>query len=378
LFFGNSNNLLIENNTLTDFYRQGTDHADYIQFDPGTSGAARDVIIRGNVMLKGNGNGDVQGIFGANHHADVHDSVFTNFLVEDNIYFDTGLNAIQFDTGENMTVRNNTVLADPADGRVVWVRLHGPQTNSVIEDNVATQVNADGGATASGNVIAQFRDPSNANYYGDIFANPFTDSITLEDLAPKAGALDSGKGAEQRFQELLGGSRSDPSDSETTVADDEPVSDDLASEDSAGDDAASEDSVDANLADDEPTDDDLASEDSASDGSAGDDVAGEDSTDDASADDTSEVDRSADEVEADTDTGNERQAAFSFGQDEQKLDLKDVPVDSNSDVGPVMAGQEGSDDRVAGDLADMFEGSVADVAVDEEPAGGDADDVLLS
>jgi hypothetical protein len=263
------------------------------------------------------------------------------------------------------------------------VRLHGPQTNSVIEDNVATQVNADGGATASGNVIAQFRDPSNANYYGDIFANPFTDSITLEDLAPKAGALDSGKGAEQRFQELLGGSRSDPSDSETTVADDEPAGDDVASDDSAddepvSDDLASEDSVDANLADDEPTDDNLASEDSASDGSAGDDVAGEDSTDDASADDTSEVDRSPDEVEADTDTGNERQAAFSFGQDEQKLDLKDVPVDSNSDVEPVMAEQEGSDDRVAGDLADMFEGSVADVAVDEEPAGGDADDVLLS
>ena len=378
LFFGNSNNLLIENNTLTDFYRQGTDHADYIQFDPGTSGAARDVIIRGNVMLKGNGNGDVQGIFGANHHADVHDSVFTNFLVEDNIYFDTGLNAIQFYTGENMTVRNNTVLADPADGRVVWVRLHGPQTNSIIEDNVATQVNADGGATASGNVIAQFRDPSNAHYYGDLFADPFADPITLEDLAPKAGALDSGKGAEQRFQELLGGSRSDTSDSETAVASDGSAGDDAASDDSAGD-----DSVDASSADDEPTGDDAASEDSAGDDVAGDDVAGddvanEDSTDEDSADDTSEVDRSADGVEADTDTGNERQAAFSFGQDEQKLDLKDVPVDSNSDAEPVMAGQEGSEDRVAGDLADMFEGSVADVALDEEPAGGDADDVLLS
>lgn len=344
IFIGKSDNLRIENNTLTDFYRQGDDHADYIQFDPGTSGAARDVIIRGNVMLKGNGNGDVQGIFGANHHADVHDSVFTNFLVEDNIYFDTGLNAIQFYTGENMTVRNNTVLSDPADGRVVWVRLHGPQTNSIIEDNVATQVNADDGATASGNVIAQFRDPSNANYYGDLFANPFADPVTLEDLAPKAGAVDSGKGAEQRFQELLGGSQSDTSDSETSVAGDDSAGDDVASDDSAGDDVA------------------------------GDDVAGDDS-----ADDSSEVDRSADEVDADTATGNERQAAFSFGQDEQKLDLKDdVLVDSKDDAEPVTAAQEQSDDHVAGDLADVFEGSDADVALDGEPAGGDADDVLLS
>jgi Right handed beta helix region len=222
IFVGNSRNVLIEDNFLTDFYRQGTDHADYIQFDPGTSGASRDVIIRSNVMLKGNGNGDVQGIFGANHYADVHGSVFTNFLVENNIYFDTGLNAIQFYSGDTMTVRNNTVLSDPADGRVVWVRLHGPQTNSIIEDNVATQVDAEGGATASGNIIAQFRNPSNANYYGDLFADPFADPATLEDLAPKPGAIGygSGKGAEERFQELLNGApdSSGPGDSETPGA----------------------------------------------------------------------------------------------------------------------------------------------------------------
>jgi hypothetical protein len=360
IFVGKSSDLRIENNFLTDFYRQGSDHADYIQFDPGTSGAARDVIIRGNVMLKGKGNGDVQGIFGANHHADVHNSVFTNFLVEDNIYFDTGLNAIQFYSGENMTVRNNTVLTDPADGRVVWVRLHGPQTDSVLEDNLATQANAEGGATASGNIIAQYKDPSKDNYYGDLFADPFADPVTLEDLAPKPGAIGSGKGAEQRFQELLGGgSRSDTSDSETSVTDD-----DLATDSSAGD---------------EPADDGSADDGLASDSSAGDDVAGNDSSDDDSTDDSSEVDRSADGVEADTASGNERQAAVKFGQDEQKLDLKGVLVDSSGDAEPVMAeaGQEGNDDRVAGDLADVFQGSVVGVALDEEPAGSEADDFLL-
>ena len=206
LFFGKADNVLIENNFLTDFYRQGDEHADYIQFDPGTTGAARDVVIRGNVMLKGNGKGDVQGIFGANHHMNAHNSVFENFLIEDNIYLDHGLNAIQFYSGKNMVVRNNTVLTDPADGRVVWVRLYGPQSNSVIEDNVATQVNAEGGASAFGNVTVQYKDPAKPNYYGDLFANPFAKIATLADLAPNAeSAIGSGKGAAARFQELLGG-----------------------------------------------------------------------------------------------------------------------------------------------------------------------------
>jgi hypothetical protein len=213
LFFGKSDNVLIENNFMTDFYRQGTgradyDHADYIQFDPGTTGAARDVVIRGNVMLKGNGNGDVQGIFGANHHMNAHNSVFENFLIEDNIYLDHGLNAIQFYSGKNMVVRNNTVLTDPADGRVVWVRLHGPQSNSVLENNVATQVNAEGGASAFGNVTVQYKDPAKPNYYGELFVNPFADPANLADLAPIADSAigaGSGKGAAPRFQELLGG-----------------------------------------------------------------------------------------------------------------------------------------------------------------------------
>jgi hypothetical protein len=251
LFFGRSNNLLIENNVLTNFYRQGTDHADYIQFDPGTTGAARDVVIRGNVMLKGDGKGDVQGIFGANHHQSTHNTVFTNFLIEDNIYFDTGLNAIQFYTGENMVVRNNTVLMDPADGRVVWVRLSGKQNNSVIEDNVSTQINAEGGATASGNVTVQYKNPSGPNYYGDLFTDPFASPATLADLAPKPGtpiSYGSGKGAENTFQELLGGGAADrkPVDSAPPPADKDPVDTK----------PADKDPVDTNPVDKEPADKD--------------------------------------------------------------------------------------------------------------------------
>jgi hypothetical protein len=339
-------------------------------------------------MLKGKGNGDVQGIFGANHHADTHKSVFTNFLVEDNIYFDTGLNAIQFYSGETMTVRNNTVLADPADGRVVWVRLHGPQTNSVIEDNVATQVNAESGTTASGNIIAQFRDPSNANYYGDLFVDPFADPATLEGLAPKPGAIGygSGKGAEERFQELLSGggapdsSRTGTSDSETPVAGDGP--------------ADNGSTADAPVAE-SPADDGAEVDGSVVDGPADDGPAvdGNDSDED-SADQSGSVPpvliaepdafhgKGSEVVQADTATsvGDEHDAAVSFGRDERKLDLKGALVDSNGGAEPVMAGagQDRSGNGLADNLADVFHGSGAGEALDEEPAGGDGDGFLLS
>ena len=354
IFLGNSRNVRIENNLLTDFYRQGTDHADYIQFDPGISGASRDVIIRGNVMLKGNGNGDVQGIFGANHHADLHNSVFTNFLVEDNIYFDTGLNAIQFYSGDTMSVRNNTVLADPADGRVVWVRLHGPQTDSVIENNVATQVDAEGGATASGNIIAQFQDPAQANYYGDLFADPFADPATLEDLAPKPGAVGfgSGKGAEERFQELLSGGAPDssgPGNSEIPVAADSPAEDAPAVDGNDPD----EDSADQNGSV-PPV---FIAEPDASNGK--------------------------DVVQADT-AGDERNAAPGFEQNGGKLHLSGEFGDSNGDnvghVEPIVPGAEkgARGGGIADNLGDVFNDPAADGVSYEEPAGSDADGLLLS
>lgn len=230
-FFQNSSNILIENNLLTDFYRKGDDHADYIQFDAGKGTADYGVVIRGNLMLKGDGNGDVQGIFGdASDYYSIHQSSFKNFLIENNIYFDTGINGFHFWSGENMVLRNNTVLMDPSTTHPdspSRILMRGPQTNSVVENNVALQVIAEDGSNASGNVIVQFKDPSKANYYGNLFANAFADPASLADLAPKAGTpvgYGSGKGAEKLFQEALGDSEANnrapvaEDDSASTVA----------------------------------------------------------------------------------------------------------------------------------------------------------------
>jgi hypothetical protein len=213
LFFQNSSNILIENNLLTDFYRTGTVHADYIQFDAGKGKADYNVVIRDNLMLQGKGNGDVQGIFGdASDYYSIHQSIFKNFLIENNVYFDTGINGFHFWSGENMILRNNTVLMDPSTthpNSPTRILMRGPQTNSLVENNVALQVSAEDGSKASGNVIVQFKDSSKANYYGNLFAEAFADPATLADLAPKAGTpvgYGSGKGAEKLFKELLGGS----------------------------------------------------------------------------------------------------------------------------------------------------------------------------
>jgi hypothetical protein len=212
-FFQNSSNILIENNLLTDFYRTGTVHADYIQFDAGKGTPSHDAIIRDNVMLQGKGNGDVQGIFGdASDYYSIHQGTFKNFLIQNNIYFDTGINGFHFWSCENMILRDNTVLMDPSTthpNNPSRIMMRGPQTNSLVEDNVALQVIAEAGSKASGNVIVQFKDASKANYYGNLFADAFADPATLADLAPKAGTpvgYGSGKGAEKLFQETLGGS----------------------------------------------------------------------------------------------------------------------------------------------------------------------------
>ena len=227
LFFQNSSNVLIENNLLTDFYRTGTVHADYIQFDAGKGKPSHDVTIRGNVMLQGNGNGDVQGIFGdAGDYYSIHQSTFKNFLIENNIYFDTGINGFHFWSGENMILRNNTVLMDPSTthpNSPSRILMRGPQTNSVVENNVALQVSAEGGSKASGNIIVQFKDPSKDNYYGNLLADGFADPAELADLAPKPGtsiAYGSGKGAEKLFKESLGGIDSSPANTAPVAADD--------------------------------------------------------------------------------------------------------------------------------------------------------------
>jgi hypothetical protein len=133
-------------------------------------------------------------------------------LIENNFYFDTGINGFHFWSGENMILRNNTVLMDPSTthpNSPSRILMRGPQTNSIVEDNVALQVAAEDGSKASGNVIVQFKDPSKPNYYGNLFVDAFADPATLADLAPKAGTpvgYGSGKGAEKLFQEALGGS----------------------------------------------------------------------------------------------------------------------------------------------------------------------------
>jgi hypothetical protein len=307
-----------------------------------------------------------------------------------------------------MTVRNNTVLTDPADGRVGWVRLTGPQINSVIENNVALQVNAEGGATASGNVIVQYKDPSKPNYYGDLFANPFVNPATLEDLAPKPGSpigYASGKGAEKLFQELLDGGATNkkPVDSDTPAADSSPADTSpaggspnpvLSAEPGLFNGKGSEvilphqqsfelaggtlelkftpETIAGRQA--------LFSKDSLDYDDGGHlSVTVQDGTFIARLQSTSQsfVVKADNAISA----GNEHHAAVSFGQNGLKLYLNGELVDSNGYKGglignaePIVlgAGQDWSGDGVADNHNDFFNGAITGVALYEDLAGSDA------
>ena len=85
-----------------------TIHPDFIQFQ----GDSSDAVIRGNVFLlkeEPTPGYPVQGIF-------LKDGVYNDILIEDNIVYTNTANGIYIESrpgGDNITIRENTVLSPP-------------------------------------------------------------------------------------------------------------------------------------------------------------------------------------------------------------------------------------------------------------------------
>lgn len=77
LFFQSSKKITIEGCTLTDIYRQGVDHADFIQFDSRDGVVCSDIIVRNVVALRGRGNGETQIVFFGNKTALQHETYWS-------------------------------------------------------------------------------------------------------------------------------------------------------------------------------------------------------------------------------------------------------------------------------------------------------------
>jgi Right handed beta helix region len=187
--FGGLTGVLIENNTGGgNLFANAGAHADFMQFQAAT----RDAVIRGNVFLAQNSERP-QGIFMGS------DFLQRNILIENNIIYSGKSNAIRIKQGTDIIVRNNTLLTTPWLGHES-ANIRVPP-GSIVENNIST---ASEGRYSGSNIIAQYDDPGDIYYYGDLFLNAFAGpGIRPEDLRPVPGSPAATTGAWTRLQELL-------------------------------------------------------------------------------------------------------------------------------------------------------------------------------
>jgi len=118
--FAGTRTVLIENNSFRDFYPAATDHADAIQFwTAGQTQGNNDVVIRGNVIMQGKGDG-LQGIFIGNELK----LPSRNVLIENNIlYSAVQYHGIAIHGWSEVRISGNTVLSPIGDAARYWIRL---------------------------------------------------------------------------------------------------------------------------------------------------------------------------------------------------------------------------------------------------------------
>jgi parallel beta-helix repeat protein len=115
---GGTSNLMISNNSFTDFYPAAGDHPDAIQlWTTNTTETARNIVISDNIVTRGNG-AMIQGIFLRDTFDQLpfHDVTITNNLVVGGMY-----NGISVSGSVNLKLSNNTVVALP--DQKSWIRV---------------------------------------------------------------------------------------------------------------------------------------------------------------------------------------------------------------------------------------------------------------
>ena len=204
--FSDVQGMLIENNLITQFRANpdNTMHRDMIQFlNPAPATRSTDVTIRGNILDSGTG-AWTQSIF-INNEAVVKGgagkaSQHQNILVEDNLIYNSQLHGIYVAGTDGVTVRDNTVLHNIADGdfrnvSVPKINVDGTSSDVEILNNIVNSIT--NGSTLgkrsdwkiADNLFAQRTDPLGANYYQDLFVAADRPGAPLEALQALPGGL---------------------------------------------------------------------------------------------------------------------------------------------------------------------------------------------
>jgi hypothetical protein len=137
---------LIQGNRFQNWMRIKSDHPDAIQFaSAGSKRSSTDIVVRDNVVLCSNGTGS-QGIFMRDEGSNLP---YLRITIENNFILGTNMpNGITVSHGDQVVIRNNSVLSPLDNDNPVWIRLgsDGPVTNLAMSGNIA---DSGGNRTAS-------------------------------------------------------------------------------------------------------------------------------------------------------------------------------------------------------------------------------------
>lgn len=177
--------VLIENNHIHDRVVSpiSDDHGDMIQlWTNNTTSPSHDVTVRGNLLDIGKGD-YAQSIFMTNtevsHKGAGTEMYLRNFLIEDNVIINVQRNAIDLGAGDNMVVRNNTVILAPEQygstkgNQIPLIDISALSSNVEVSNNVTSKIvlptDVPSDWKVTNNLLVQYDKPTAANYYADLF-----------------------------------------------------------------------------------------------------------------------------------------------------------------------------------------------------------------
>ncbi len=159
-------NTNIINNEFYDMHPSEGDHPDYIQFwTTGAPTGSSNVLISGNFMAQ-SGGGDSQGIFIKDEDNVGH----SNFIIENNIIYQSAYNGIAVSGIDGLVLRENTVVSTAELEEKLWIIVYDAE-NAVVERNLTNKLLLDENIPSLNNIIVSmdeenysvwFRAPLNA------------------------------------------------------------------------------------------------------------------------------------------------------------------------------------------------------------------------
>ena len=192
---------LIEGNRVENFRANPDDtyHQDMIQFfTSGTDVPSTDIVIRGNILHSGDGE-FTQSIFMANEMVSSgragREMFYRNFLVEDNVIYNAHAHGITVGAVDGLTIRNNTILHNPADGdhslvNIPKINVSDDSVRVSVTDNITDSIIGKSAAwEVSGNLFVQRTDVLGDGYYNDLFVAANRPDAPLEALQALPGGL---------------------------------------------------------------------------------------------------------------------------------------------------------------------------------------------